>query len=76
MPGDGSYLAREVPLAEAGRQKILPAPYTVPVMKWQKDVIPGSDNICLFLDEVWIVKSLVSPFGNHLINPFPPTEIP
>ena len=41
LPGDGSYIAREVPLALKGRKKLLPPPHTVPVMRWGNDVIPG-----------------------------------
>ena len=41
LPGDGSYVAREVPLALKSRKKLLPAPHTVPVMRWGKNIIPG-----------------------------------
>ena len=41
LPGDGSYVARLVPVELTGRKKLLPAPHTVPVMRWGKDIIPG-----------------------------------
>jgi hypothetical protein len=41
VPGDGSYVAREVPLGAKERQKLLPAPHTVPIMRWGNDIIPG-----------------------------------
>ena len=30
--------------------RLLPPPYTIPVLKWDHDVISGSDHICAWLD--------------------------
>mmetsp|Transcript_46388 Transcript_46388/g.122947 ORF Transcript_46388/g.122947 Transcript_46388/m.122947 type:complete len:312 (-) Transcript_46388:73-1008(-) len=61
LPGDGSYVPREVPLALKGRMKLLPAPHTVPAMKWGKDIMTGSDNICRLLDEKFPDKPRLYP---------------
>ena len=45
VPGDGSYVAREIPLGLKDRKKLLPPPHTVPVMRWGNDIIPGRCGI-------------------------------
>ena len=35
----------------AEMKRLLPPPYTIPCMKWDDEVIAGSDHICAFLDE-------------------------
>ena len=45
------YRLRSAPNGLEERKKLLPAPYTVPVLRWDDEIISGSDNICRFLDE-------------------------
>ena len=48
---EADYRLRSAPNGLEERKKLLPAPYTVPVLRWDDEIISGSDNICRFLDE-------------------------
>jgi len=37
--------------SKAAKEKLLPAPYQIPVLIWGEDIISGSENVCAFLDE-------------------------
>ena len=45
------YKLSSAPMGLEERKKLLPAPYTVPVLRWDGEVVAGSDEICAFLDE-------------------------
>ena len=48
---EADYRLRSAPNGLEERKKLLPAPYTVPVLRWDDEIISGSDNICRFLDK-------------------------
>ena len=45
------YRVMSAPTGFEPRRVLLPAPHTVPVLRWDGEVVAGSDNICAFLDE-------------------------
>lgn len=45
------YRLSSAPMSLEDRKKVLPKPYTVPVLRWDGEVVTGSDEICAFLDE-------------------------
>ena len=45
------YKLSSAPMGLEERKKLLPAPYTVPLLRWDGEVVAGSDEICAFLDE-------------------------